>query len=210
MFSRVAPSIFCWAANPVDVLLKSPWASAVCSNITFCAAKTFCCAVNALLPEYMPSSVAAAFKVASSSSTPYLRNGSASPRSAEPNAFIASSTDVLLNDAKSLANTTRSILKSDRSLPAKPADLPKMANWPAAFNAAVSDRPKARLAVCAKFSTSLEMAPKTTVFLLMASLKSDAFLIAELANAATATTAAPIAAPAIIVDLLKSPNAFCA
>ena len=123
----------------------------------------------------MPSSVAAAFSVASSSSTPNLRNGSASPRNAEPSALIASSTDVLLNDARSLARVTNSILKSDKSLPARPADLPKVANVPAAANAAVSDSPKARFAVSAKFSTSLEMAPNTTVFLLIASLKSDAF-----------------------------------
>ena len=123
----------------------------------------------------MPSSVAAAFSVASSSSTPYLRNGSASPRNADPKAFIASSTEVLLNDARSLARVTNSILKSERSLPARPADFPKIANVPAAASAAVSEMPKALPAVSAKFSTSLEMAPNTTVFLLIASLKSDAF-----------------------------------
>ena len=122
----------------------------------------------------MPSSVAACFSVASSSSTPNLRNGSASPRSAEPKAVIASSTEVLLNDAKSDANVTRFVLKSLKSLPARPADLPKMANVPAAFNAAVSDKPKAVLAVRANASTSLEIAPNTTLFLDIASLKSDA------------------------------------
>ena len=169
----------------------------------------------------MPSSVAAAFSVASSSSTPYLRNGSASPRRAEPKAVTASSTDVLLNEAKSDANVTRSVLKSLKSLPASPADLPKIANVPAAFSAAVSDKPKAVLAVRAKASTSFDIAPKTTLFLLIASLKSDAACIDLYANAPTAPTAAPIAAVAIRVDFVKpakpllastpnAPNAFCA
>ena len=103
-----------------------------------------------------------------------MRNGSASPRSAEPKAVIASSTEVLLNEAKSAARVTSSVAKSDKSLPAKPADLPNIANVPAAASAAVSLMPKAVLAVRANPSTSLDIAPKTTVFLLIASLKSEA------------------------------------
>jgi hypothetical protein len=50
-------------------------------------------------------------------------------------AWIASSGDVLLKDAKSDARLVKSVENSTRSSPAKPADDPKIANVDAASKA---------------------------------------------------------------------------
>jgi hypothetical protein len=76
----------------------------------------------------IPNSNAAWRNEASSSKTPYWRNGSASPRKAEPIALIACSGDVLLKEAKSDESFTKSIENLLKSLPLNPADFPNVAN----------------------------------------------------------------------------------
>jgi hypothetical protein len=65
--------------------------------------------VPVLLWVMIPRLRAACLSDASLSKTPYRRNGSASPRNADPIALIASCGDVLLNEERSEASLTKSI-----------------------------------------------------------------------------------------------------
>ena len=108
--------------------------------IADCAANTLFAGDNASFVVLIkPNAKASFLSVASLSKIPYLLIGSASPRNAAPIAWIASSGEVLLNEAKSDASFTKPIENLDKSLPVNPAALPSVAKVDAAATACLRD-----------------------------------------------------------------------
>ncbi len=138
--------------------------------------------------------------------TPYWRNGSASPRKADPIALMACSGDVLLKEAKSDESFTKSIENLLKSLPLNPADFPNVANVAAASNACCFVWPSDEAAPSANFSMSSAVSPNNTPTFEIVSDKSDAALTASTPIlTAIAPAAAATAAKANPAFLLKSP-----
>jgi hypothetical protein len=124
---------------------------------------------------------------------------------------MASSGEVLLNEAKSEANTVKSVENLTRSAPAKPADLPNTAKVVAASKACCFDCPRLVAVVAAKASICFALSPKISPALAMVSDRSLAAIIASLpyftANAAPAAVAAIAASLTLSKALDKPPLA---
>ena len=154
----------------------------------------------------IPNSKAAWRNEASSNKTPYWRNGSASPRNADPMALMACSGEVLLKEARSDESFTKSIENLLKSLPLNPADFPNVANVAAASNACCFVWPSEDAAPSANFSMSSAVSPNKTPTFEIVSDKSDAALTASTPILiAIAPAAAATAAKASAAFLLKSP-----
>ena len=82
---------------------------------------------------------------------------------------------VLLNDAKSAANTVKSVEKSAKSCPPKPAALPKTPKVPAASYTACLDKPNSLAAILEKSETPWAPSPKMVSIFDTDSAKSLAF-----------------------------------
>ncbi len=195
--STTAQSFFITFAKLPAVRSASPCASFVPSRIIVNRAITFSCSLAAFVPPAMPIFMSCALRLVSVMITPKRRTFSWLPISAPISRFAASSSSILLKDARSTASAV-SVLLSAAALPrSKPSGT--NVSCADAMKSAICrfDRPTSPAKLSPHFFAPSASSPKTARNLPIVSSMSDAALTAGMNIAPAATPIAPIDAPIV-------------